>query len=118
RKRRLPLVGGGRGVWSFLHVHDAATAAVAAVDGTATGVFNIVDDDPAPVSQWLPYLAETIGAKPPMRVPAWLVLPMVGERGVSTVSQSRGSSNAEARRVRGWKPRYASWRQGFREALG
>lgn len=118
RKRRLPLVGGGRGIWSFLHVHDAATAAVAALDGSATGVFNVVDDDPAPVSQWLPYLAETIGVKPPMPVPAWLVLPMIGEHGVSTMTQIRGSSNAKARRVLGWKPRYGSWRQGFREALG
>ena len=118
RRRRLPVVGGGTGIWSFLHVHDAATATAAAVEGTATGVFNIVDDDPAPVSQWLPYLAATIGAKAPLRVPAWLVRPMIGEHGVSTMTQSRGSSNAKARRVLGWQPRYGSWRQGFREALG
>lgn len=118
RKRRLPLVGGGGGIWSFLHVEDAATATVAAIEGTATGVYNIVDDDPAPVSQWLPYLAQTIGAKPPMRLPGWLVLPMIGQHGVSTMTQIRGSSNAKARRELGWQPRYGSWRQGFREALG
>ena len=118
RRRRLPLVGGGGGIWSFVHVDDAATATVAAVEGIATGVYNIVDDDPAPVSQWLPYLAETIGAQPPMRLPGWLVRPMIGEHGVSTMTQIRGSSNAKARRVLGWQPRYASWRQGFRAALG
>ena len=118
RKRRLPIVGGGGGVWSFVHVDDAATATVAAVGGTATGVFNIADDEPAPVSQWLPYLAETIGARRPMRVPAWLVRPMLGEQGVSMMTEIRGSSNARARRELGWRPRYGSWRQGFREALG
>jgi nucleoside-diphosphate-sugar epimerase len=118
RGRRLPLVGGGTGVWSFVHVDDAASATVAAIEGTATGVLNIVDDDPAPVSQWLPYLAEAIGAKSPMRLPAWLVRPMLGAHGVAMMTSARGSSNAKARRDLGWQPRYRSWRQGFREALG
>jgi nucleoside-diphosphate-sugar epimerase len=118
RRRRLPVVGGGAGVWSFLHVQDAATAAVAAIDGTATGVYNIVDDDPAPVSQWLPYLADAIGAKPPMRVPGWLVRPMLGAYLMAMMTSVRGSSNARARRELGWQPRYGSWRAGFREGLG
>jgi nucleoside-diphosphate-sugar epimerase len=118
RKRRLPLVGGGGGIASFVHVDDAASATVAAIEGTATGVFNIVDDDPAPVSQWLPYLAAAIGAKPPVRLPAWLVRPVLGAHGVAMMTSTRGSSNAKALRELGWQPRYRSWRQGFREALG
>ena len=118
RKRRMPVVGGGTGVWSFLHVEDAASAAVAAIDSTATGIYNIVDNDPAPASQWLPYLAEAIGAKPPMRVPGWLVAPMVGGFLMEMMTSVRGSSNAKARRDLGWQPRYGSWRVGFREGLG
>jgi len=117
RKRRMPVVGGGTGVWSFLHVEDAASAAVAAIDSTATGIYNIVDNDPAPASQWLPYLAEAIGAKPPMRVPGWLVAPMVGGFLMEMMTSVRGSSNAKARRDLGWQPRYGSWRVGFREGL-
>lgn len=117
RKRRMPVVGGGTGVWSFLHVRDAATAAVAAIDSTATGVYNIVDNDPAPVSQWLPYLAEAIGAKPPMRLPGWLARPMLGSYLMAMMTSVRGSSNAKARRELGWQPRYASWRVGFQEGL-
>ena len=117
RKRRMPVVGGGTGVWSFLHVEDAASAAVAAIDSAATGIYNIVDNDPAPASQWLPYLAEAIGAKPPMRVPGWLVGPMIGGFLMEMMTSVRGSSNAKARRDLGWQPRYGSWRVGFREGL-
>jgi 2-alkyl-3-oxoalkanoate reductase len=117
RKRRMPVIGGGAGVWSFLHVEDAASAAVAAIDSTATGIYNIVDNDPAPAAEWLPYLAEAIGAKPPMRVPGWLVGPMVGGFLMAMMTSVRGSSNAKARRDLGWQPRYGSWRVGFREGL-
>lgn len=118
RKRRLPLVGGGTGVWSFVHIDDAARATVLAVEGGPPGIYNIVDDDPAPVREWLPYLARVIGAKPPLRLPAWLVRPMIGEYGASMMTDVRGSSNAKARAELGWVPRYPSWRQGFREGLG
>jgi nucleoside-diphosphate-sugar epimerase len=118
RRRQLPVVGGGTGVWSFLHIDDAAEATAVAIERGVPGLYNIVDDDPAPVHQWLPYLAQVIGAQPPMRLPAWLARPMIGEHGVSVMTAIRGSSNARARRELGWKPRYASWRQGFRDALG
>jgi nucleoside-diphosphate-sugar epimerase len=118
RKRRFPLVGGGNGVWSFIHIDDAAAATVAAVESDATGVFNIVDDDPAPVHDWLPYLAEVIGAKPPLRVPTWLVRPALGPYGVAAMTSVRGSSNGKAKRVLDWQPRYPSWREGFRAGLG
>ena len=117
RKRRLPLVGGGTGVWSFVHVDDAAAATVAAVDSDFVGIYNIVDDDPAPVSQWLPLLARTIRAKPPMRLPAFVARPFLGEHGMSLMTQVRGSSNAKARHDL-WQPEHRSWRQGFPEALG
>jgi nucleoside-diphosphate-sugar epimerase len=118
RKRQLPVVGGGTGVWSFLQIDDAAEATAVAVERGAPGLYNIVDDDPAPVHEWLPYLAQVIGAKPPMRLPAWLARPLIGEHGVSVMTAIRGSSNAKARRQVGWEPRYASWRQGFRYGLG
>ena len=119
RKRRLPVVGGGTGVWSFVHIDDAALATALAVEGAGTpGVYNIVDDEPAPVREWLPYLAAQVDAKPPMRLPAWLVRPLIGEPGVLAMTSIRGSSNAKARRELGWQPRYASWRDGFREGLG
>lgn len=117
RKRQLPLVGGGAGVFSFVHIADAATAAVAAVDSGAPGIYNIVDDEPAPVATWLPYLAEAIGAKPPRRLPAWLVKPMLGEFGINWMTASRGSSNAKATHELGWTPSYPTWRDGF-HALG
>jgi nucleoside-diphosphate-sugar epimerase len=117
RGRRLPVVGGGTGVWSHVHVDDAVQATVAAIEGDATGIYNIVDDEPAAVHEWLPYLARMIGAKPPLRVPAWLVRPLLGEHGVSLMTAIRGSSNAKARRDLGWELRYPSWRQGFREGL-
>ena len=117
RKRLLPLVGGGTGYVSWVHVDDAASATVLAVEQQANGVFNIVDDEPAPVSEWLPYLAECVGAKPPRRVPAWLVRPLAGEMAVGIMTQGRGFSNAKAKRELGWSLRYPSWRQGFREEL-
>ena len=117
RKRRFPLVGGGAGVWSFIHVADAAAATVAAVERGAPGIYNIVDDEPAPVSVWLPELAKALGAKPPRRIPTWLARLAAGEAAVSMMTRSRGSSNAKAKRELGWTPRFASWRDGFRHGL-
>ena len=109
RKRQLPVVGGGTGIWSFIEVSDAAAARPA-----SPGVYNVVDSDPAPVARWLPYLAEVLGAKPPLRVPAWLGRPLAGEFVVAQMTSARGSSNDKARKDLGWEPRYASWREGFR----
>ncbi len=114
RKRQVPVVGGGTGVWSFIEVTDAAAATVAAVDRGAPGLYNVVDDDPAPVAEWLPYLAKVAGAKPPLRLPAWLGRLLAGEFVVAQMTISRGSSNEKARKELGWEPRYASWREGFR----
>jgi 2-alkyl-3-oxoalkanoate reductase len=114
RKRRLPIVGDGGGVWSFIHVDDAAAATVAAIERGAPGIYNIVDDDPAPVAVWLPELARVLGAKRPWRVPVWLGRLAVGEVGVSMMTQIRGTSNAKAKRELEWQPRYKSWRDGFR----
>jgi nucleoside-diphosphate-sugar epimerase len=113
RKRRMPVIGGGTGIWSFTEVTDAAAATAAAVTRGAPGVYNIVDDDPAPVAQWLPYLSECLGVKPPMRAPAWLGKLLAGELVVALMTQARGSSNAKARRELGWAPGYPSWRDGF-----
>jgi nucleoside-diphosphate-sugar epimerase len=118
RKGRFPIVGSGAGVWSFVHIDDAASATAAAVTRGAPGVYNVVDDEPAPVSEWLPYLAELLGAKPPRRVPSWLGRLLAGELGVVMMTEVRGASNAKAKRELGWEPRYPSWRQGFAEALG
>jgi nucleoside-diphosphate-sugar epimerase len=118
RKRRFPIIGGGTGVWSFVHIDDAAAATAAAIERGAPGVYNIVDDDPAPVSEWLPALADAIGAKPPRRLPTWMGRLAAGELGVSLMTQVRGASNAKAKRELGWQPRYPSWRQGFRTGLG
>jgi 2-alkyl-3-oxoalkanoate reductase len=117
RKRTLPIVGDGSGVWSFVHMDDAATATIAAIAG-APGIYNIVDDEPAAVAEWLPDLARAIGAKPPRRVPVWLGRLAIGEVGVSMMTQIRGASNAKAKREIGWTPRYKSWRDGFRTGLG
>jgi nucleoside-diphosphate-sugar epimerase len=117
RKRRFPLVGGGTGYTSWVHLDDAASATVLAVEQQARGVFNIVDDEPAPAGEWLPYLAACAGAKPPMRVPKWLARPLAGEVVVTMMTEGRGFSNAKARRELGWKLRYPSWRQGFKEGL-
>jgi nucleoside-diphosphate-sugar epimerase len=116
RARKLPLVGGGRGVWSFVHIDDAAAATVAAIENSVTGLFDVVDDEPAPVAEWLPYLAERLGAKPPRRIPGWLARPLIGDVGISLMTRISGSSNAKAKRELGFAPRYASWREGFRKA--
>jgi nucleoside-diphosphate-sugar epimerase len=117
RKRQFPLVGGGTGYCSWVHVDDAASATVMAVEQQAKGVFNIVDDEPAPASAWLPYLAQCAGAKPPMRVPAWLARLLAGDVAVLMMTEGRGFSNAKAKRELGWQLRYPSWRPGFRESL-
>jgi nucleoside-diphosphate-sugar epimerase len=116
-KGRMPIVGGGTGIWSLIHIDDAATATALAVDRGAPGVYNIVDDEPAPVSEWMPYLAEVLGARRPRRVPTWLARLIVGEPAVTMMTKIRGSSNAKAKRELGWAPRYPSWRVGFREGL-
>jgi nucleoside-diphosphate-sugar epimerase len=116
RKRRFPIVGDGGGVWSFVHLDDAAAATVLAVERGAPGIYNVVNDEPAPVREWLPALAEAIGAKPPRRVPRWLGRVAAGESGVALMTETRGASNAKAKRELGWTLRYPSWRRGFREA--
>jgi nucleoside-diphosphate-sugar epimerase len=116
RGRKLPIVGNGAGVWSWIHVDDAASATVAAVERGGRGKFNVVDNEPAPVSEWLPYLAQSLGAKPPRRVPVWLARLAVGEVGVSMMTRVPGASNAKAKRELHWEPRW-TWRQGFREGL-
>jgi nucleoside-diphosphate-sugar epimerase len=117
RKRKFPLVGDGGGVWSWIHIDDAASATVAAIERGPAGVYNIVDDEPAPVAEWLPYLAQCVGAKPPRRIPVWLARLVIGEAGVSMMTQIRGASNAKAKRELGWQPRWRSWREGFRDGL-
>ena len=117
RKRQFPLVGGGTGHSSWVHLDDAAGATVLAVEQEARGVFNIVDDEPAPASEWLPYLAACAGAKRPMRVPKWLARLLAGEVAVTMMTEGRGFSNAKAKRELGWELRYPSWRQGFKEGL-
>lgn len=118
RRRRFPLVGDAGGVWSFVHVEDAAEATVAAIERGAPGIYNIVDDEPAAVSDWLPALAAALGAKPPRRVPAFIGRLAVGEHGVAMMTDVRGASNAKAKRDLGWKPKHPSWREGFKDALG
>jgi nucleoside-diphosphate-sugar epimerase len=117
RKRRLPIVGGGAGVWSFIHADDAAEATVAALAAARPGIYNVVDDEPAPVAEWLPYLAQLIGAKPPLRIPVWLVRLFAGESIISSMTRIRGCSNAKAKRELDWAPQWASWRDGFQKAL-
>jgi 2-alkyl-3-oxoalkanoate reductase len=118
RRRRFPVVGGGGGVWSFVHIEDAAAATVAAVEHGGRGIYNVVDDDPAPVSEWLPAAASAVGAKRPMRVPRWLGRLMAGEAATVMMTEVRGASNEKAKRELGWSPRYRSWRQGFANGLG
>jgi 2-alkyl-3-oxoalkanoate reductase len=113
RKRRLPIIGDGAGISSFIHLDDAAAAAVLALDHGRAGVYNIVDDEPAPMSEWLPALARALGAKPPRRVPVWLAGLIAGQGAVMMAVGSRGASNAKAKRELGWAPRYPSWRHGF-----
>ncbi|MFA1548448.1 NAD-dependent epimerase/dehydratase family protein [Actinomadura chokoriensis] len=117
RKRQFPVVGGGPGYCSWVHLDDAASATVLAIEQKARGVFNIVDDEPAPAAEWLPYLAECAGAKRPMRVPTWLARPLAGDAAVMMMTEGRGFSNAKAKRELGWELRHPSWRQGFREEL-
>jgi nucleoside-diphosphate-sugar epimerase len=117
RKRQFPLVGGGTGYISWVHLDDAASATVLALEQNATGVFNIADDEPAPASQWLPYLAECAGAKRPVRVPKWVARLLAGDMAVIMMTEGRGFCNAKAKRELGWKLRYPSWRQGFKEEL-
>jgi len=114
RKRQVPVIGGGAGVWSFIEVTDAAAATIAAVSQGAPGLYNVVDDDPAPVAEWLPYLAQVAGAKPPLRLPAWLGRLLAGEFVVAQMTTSRGYSNQKARKGLDWVPQYPSWREGFR----
>ena len=114
RRRRVPLIGSGAAWWSFLHIEDAAEATALAVE-RGQGVYNIVDDDPAPVRDWLPALAAMLGARPPFHVPAWLARIAAGEHLVVMMTESRAGSNAKAKRELGWHPRYPSWRQGFAE---
>jgi nucleoside-diphosphate-sugar epimerase len=116
-KRQFPVVGAGTGLWSWVHIDDAAAATVAAVEHGTRGIYNIVDDEPAPVSEWLPYLAEQVGAKPPRHVPLWLGRLVAGEVGVSMMTQIRGSSNAKAKAELDWRPSWPSWREGFRYGL-
>ena len=116
RRRKFPLVGDGGGVWSFIHVADAAEATVAAVERGNRGVYNIVDDDPAPVTKWLPALAEELGAKKPVRVPRFIGRLFAGEAGAVMMTELRGASNAKAKRELGWRPAHPSWRQGLAAA--
>jgi nucleoside-diphosphate-sugar epimerase len=117
RKRRFPLVGDAGGVWSLIHVADAASATVEAIEHGDRGIYNVVDDEPAPVSEFVPYAARVIGAKPPRRIPAWLGRLVAGEAGTVMMTEIRGASNAKAKRELGWQLRYPSWRQGFAAEL-
>jgi 2-alkyl-3-oxoalkanoate reductase len=114
RRRRFPIVGDGGGVWSFVHVADAAAAAVSAIDRGAPGVYHVVDDEPAPVREWLPVLAETLGAQPPRHVPAAVARLLIGANGVRMMTATLGSSNAKAKTELGWTPAHPTWREGFR----
>jgi nucleoside-diphosphate-sugar epimerase len=116
RQRKLPVVGDGGGVWSFIHVADAAEATVAAIEHGGQGVYNVVDDDPAPVAEWLPALARALGAEEPERVPRSVARQLAGEAGVVMMTEIRGASNAKAKRELAWRPAHASWRQGFAAA--
>jgi nucleoside-diphosphate-sugar epimerase len=118
RKRQLPILGGGAGVWSFIHIVDAATVTTAAVEGGPGGVYNVVDDEPARVSEYLPALAAAVGAKRPWRVPRWVGRLAAGDWAVAAMTELRGASNDRAKREFGWQLRYPSWRQGFAEGLG
>jgi nucleoside-diphosphate-sugar epimerase len=118
RKRQIPILGRGTGIWSFIHIEDAAAATVAAVKGGPAGIYNVVDDEPAPVSEYLPVLAAAVGAKRPLRVPRWVGRLAAGEWAVVAMTEIRGASNDKAKRELGWQLRYPSWRRGFAEGLG
>lgn len=115
RRRKLPLVGEGAGVWSFVHIDDAASATAAAVESGRGGIYNVVDDEPAPVSEWLSFLAHCAHAQPPRHVAAWMARLLIGEHVVAVMNEIRGVSNAKIKRDLGWTPRWPSWREGFRE---
>jgi nucleoside-diphosphate-sugar epimerase len=117
RRRRVPVIGSGAGVWSFLHVADAASATIAALDSGSPGAYNVTDDDPAPVSEWLPAVAAAIGAPSPWRIPEWLGRLAGGEVAVSMMTRIHGASNAKAKRELGWQPAWPSWRDGFAKGL-
>jgi nucleoside-diphosphate-sugar epimerase len=117
RKRRLPLVGNGSGIWSFIHYDDAADVTVKAIEGTATGIYQVADDDPAAASVWLPEFARILGAKPPLHLPGWLARLAIGDLGVKAFTEIRGADNSLAKHTFDWEPGYSSWRTGFREGL-
>ena len=117
RKRRFPIVGGGGGVWSMVHITDAASATVAAIERGKPGIYHVADDEPAPVRDFLPELARALGAKPPRRVPAWLVRLLAGKGAVDMMTRARGISSEKAKRELGWTLQYPSWRTGFAEGL-
>jgi nucleoside-diphosphate-sugar epimerase len=117
RKRQTPVIGDGQGVMSFVHLHDAAAAAVLALHHDGPAIYNIVDDEPAPMSDWIAVLAEVLDAKPPRRVPPWIARLIAGP-GLTMLTESRGASNARAKGELGWYPRYPSWREGFASAYG
>ena len=118
RRRRIPIVGGGGGIFSFVHAEDAALAIVAALAQTGPKVYNVVDDDPAPVSEWLPVYAQELSAPAPRSIPAWIARPLAGRTAVVGMTEMRGASNARIKRELGWTPKYSSWREGFSQALG
>jgi len=118
RNRMLPIIGNGAGIWSWLHVEDAAAAAVAALEAGSAGVYNIVDDEPAPVAQWLPCMAEAVGAKPPLWVPTWLGRLAAGEVAARWMTEGRGASNGKAKRELHFRPVWPTWREGFRHLQG
>jgi nucleoside-diphosphate-sugar epimerase len=118
RRRAFPVVGDGGGIWSFVHVDDAAAATVLAVENGERGIYNVVDDEPAAVREWMPELARVLGAKPPRRVPRWVGRLLAGEAATVMMTEVRGASNEKAKRILGWRPQYASWRQGFAHGLG
>jgi len=118
RRRQLPIVGSAAGIWSFIHIADAAAATLAALERGAPGVYNVADDEPAPVREWLPFLANAFGTPPPRRVPAWLARMLIGHHGVVLMTETRGCSNAKAKAAFAWRLRYASWRTGFVDGLG
>jgi nucleoside-diphosphate-sugar epimerase len=117
RRRRMPIVGNGAGHWSFIHIEDAARATVLAVSAGVPGIYNIVDDEPAPVAAWLPALTKILGAKPPRHVPTWVARVLIGQHGVAMMTQVRGASNEKAKRLLHWKLKWPSWRHGFRGGL-
>jgi nucleoside-diphosphate-sugar epimerase len=117
RRRKLPLVGEGAGVWSFVHIEDAASATAAAVESARAGIYNVVDDEPAPVSEWLSFLAHCAHAQPPRQVSAWMARLLIGEHVVAVMNEIRGVSNAKIKHELGWTPRWPTWREGFRDAL-